>query len=178
MRIIRGKFKGRHITPPNNITARPTTDFAKEGLFNMLDLELDYEEICALDLFTGCGSISFELVSRGCQKVTGIEQSPVQIGFIKKTIEQLKITEFSIIKADVFKYINSTSAQFDFIFADPPYELPTLAEIPDLIFQNNLLADDGLFILEHSKKNNFESHPNFEKERNYGNVHFSFFRKK
>jgi 16S rRNA (guanine(966)-N(2))-methyltransferase RsmD len=176
MRIISGQFKGRRIEPPHSITARPTTDFAKEGLFNVLNNELDFEEIVCLDLFAGTGAISFELASRGCPSVISIEQNDKHLSFMKKTISALGIKNIQPFKLDVFKFIGSSSQSFDFIFADPPYELPTLSMIPDLIFKDGLLKENGLFVLEHPKRIEFSKHPHFVQHRSYGNVNFSFFR--
>lgn len=175
MRIISGKYKGRRISAPTNITARPTTDFAKEGLFNLLNNRIDFEDIEVLDLFAGTGSISIEFVSRDCKSVITIEQNERHCNFIRKVCTELKIQNLSLMKMDVFKFIGSCHSQFDMIFADPPYELDKLAEIPDLIFSHKLLKADGLFVLEHSAKHSFINHPNFSDHRNYGNVNFSFF---
>lgn len=175
MRIISGKFKGRRINPPTNITARPTTDFAKEGLFNLLANKLDFEEITALDLFAGTGSISVELISRGCRQVTAVEQNLRQYDFIRKVSKDFNIDNIVLLKADVFKFIERTKIKYDFIFADPPYELSRLKDIPDIIFSKELLNSGGLFALEHSVKNDFSGHPNFIEQRHYGNVIFSFF---
>jgi len=175
MRIISGKFKGRRLQVPTNITARPTTDFAKEGLFNLLNNRIDFEGIDMLDLFAGTGSIGFEFISRDCKSVISIEQNERHSAFIRKVCTELKITNLSLIKTDVFKFIDTCHGQFDMIFADPPYELEQLAQIPDLIFAKKLLKEDGLFVLEHSSKNNFDQHPHFVEHRNYGNVNFSFF---
>ena len=175
MRIISGQFKGRRLQVPTNITARPTTDFAKEGLFNLLNNRIDFEGIDVLDLFAGTGSIGIEFISRDCKSVISIEQKERHSAFIRKVCTELKITNLSLIKTDVFKFIDTCHAQFDMIFADPPYELVQLAQIPDLIFAKKLLKEDGLFVLEHSSKNNFDQHPHFVDHRNYGNVNFSFF---
>ena len=175
MRIISGKYKSRRIDVPHNITARPTTDFAKEGLFNLLNNQIDFEDIEVLDLFAGTGSIGWEFISRSARTVISVEKNEVQCRFIRHTSELLKADNLTLIKGDVFRYLESCRMKFDVIFADPPYELPNLTEIPDLIFKNNLLKEDGLFILEHSAKNNFEKHPNFSHHRHYGNVNFSFF---
>jgi len=175
MRIISGKYKGRRIATPSNITARPTTDFAKEGLFNLLNNRIDFEGIDVLDIFAGTGSISIEFVSRECKSVITIEQNDRHCNFIRKVCTELKINNLSLIKTDAFKFISSCHTKFDMIFADPPYELEKLAEIPDLIFKQNMLKPDGLLVLEHSSKNNFINHPNFSDHRNYGNVNFSFF---
>ena len=178
MRIISGRFKGRRISAPTNITARPTTDFAKEGLFNLLNNRIDFEDIDVLDLFAGTGSISIEFVSRDCRSVITIEQNEKHCNFIRKVCNELKIDNLTLLKTDVFKYIIGCHTQFDMIFADPPYELEKLAEIPDLIFNNKLLKTEGLFVLEHSAKHSFQNHPNFVDHRNYGNVNFSFFEAK
>lgn len=175
MRIISGKYKGRRLQVPTNITARPTTDFAKEGLFNLLNNRIDFEGIDVLDLFAGTGSIGFEFISRDCKSLISIEQNERHCTFIRKVCTELKIDNLSLIKTDVFKYIETCHSKFDMIFADPPYELVQLAEIPDLIFSKKLLKEEGLFVLEHSSKNNFEQHPHFVEHRNYGNVNFSFF---
>lgn len=175
MRIISGKFKGRRISAPSNITARPTTDFAKEGLFNLLNNRIELEGIEVLDLFAGTGSISIEFVSRECNSIISIEQNDRHCAFIRKLCEELKIDNLSLIKTDVFKFIASCHSQFDMIFADPPYELDKIENIPDLIFSKNLLKADGLFVLEHSAKTKFQQHPHFVDHRNYGNVNFSFF---
>ena len=155
MRIISGKYKGRRISAPSNITARPTTDFAKEGLFNLLNNRIDFEGIDVLDLFAGTGGIGVEFVSRNCNSVISIEQNDRHCAFIRKVCAELKIDNLSLMKTDVFKFINSCHTQFDMIFADPPYELDKLAEIPNLIFAQNMLKPDGLFVLEHSSKNSF-----------------------
>lgn len=175
MRIISGTYKGRRISAPSNITARPTTDFAKEGLFNLLNNRIDFEDIDILDLFAGTGGIGIEFVSRGCNSAISIEQNERHCAFIRKVCDELKIKNLSLMKTDVFRFINSCHSKFDLIFADPPYELKELKEIPDIIFKNQLLKEDGLFILEHSSKDSFVSHPNFDDHRNYGNVNFSFF---
>lgn len=177
MRIINGKFKGRRFSPPTNITARPTTDFAKEGIFNVLaNNYLDFEGKEVLDLFAGTGSISFEFVSRGCVSVTSIEMSERQLGFIHKTAATLKITNMQILRTDVFRYIKSCAKKYDVIFADPPYQLSELAEIPDLIFQYEMLKEDGILILEHGSQNSFTTHAHFAEHRVYGNVNFTIFR--
>jgi 16S rRNA (guanine(966)-N(2))-methyltransferase RsmD len=175
MRIISGKYKARRIDVPHNITARPTTDFAKEGLFNLLNNQIDFEGIDVLDLFAGTGSIGFEFISRDARSVIGVEQSDRHVAFIRKVNQLLKIENLTVIKGDVFKFIATTRIKFDLIFADPPYDLERVEEIPDLIFKHELLKPDGLFVLEHSVKNNFENHPRFSSHRHYGNVHFSFF---
>ena len=175
MRIISGKYKGRRISAPSNITARPTTDFAKEGLFNLLNNRIDFEDIEVLDLFAGTGGIGIEFISRNCKSVISIEENERHCAFIRKVCAELKIDNLSLLKTDVFKFINSCHTQFDMIFADPPYELEKIQEIPNIIFDKKLLKADGLFVLEHSAKNSFEQHPNFVDHRHYGSVNFSFF---
>lgn len=178
MRIISGKYKARRIQVPANIKARPTTDFAKEGLFNLLNNRIDFEGIEMLDLFAGTGGIGLEFISRNCKSVTSVDINATQTTFIHKNCSELGIKNMLIHKADVFRFINNTSQKFDFIFADPPYDLKSLATIPDLIFERRLLKEDGIFVLEHSAKNDFSEHPNFAEHRHYGNVNFSFFENK
>lgn len=178
MRVISGIYKRRRFDVPRTFKARPTTDFAKENLFNVLSNNyIDFEEgVTALDLFAGTGSISIELVSRGCDRVISIEKDRDHHAFICKIMKEVQTDACLPIRGDVFKYINSSREQFDFIFADPPYELKELKTIPDLVFQNNLLKEDGLFVLEHGKQDNFEEHPHFVERRVYGSVNFSFFK--
>ncbi len=175
MRIHSGKHKGRRIQPPRNITARPTTDFAKEGLFNVLNNLIDFEEVSVLDLFAGIGSISVELASRGCGNVTAVEMNKVHTSFIRKACHELNIDSVHIVQGDVFRYLKSTSIKFDVVFADPPYQLDNFEKIPDIIFEKELLKEEGIFILEHSGKISFNAHPRFKEHRKYGNVNFSFF---
>lgn len=179
MRVISGIYKRRRFDVPHTFKARPTTDFAKENLFNVLNNYIDFEDgITALDLFAGTGSISIELVSRGCDRVISVEKDPQHHAFISKVMREVKTDKCFPLRGDVFKYIEKCSEQFDFIFADPPYTLKELATIPDLIFKQELLKPDGLFVLEHGKDLNFENHPNFVEHRHYGSVNFSFFRVK
>ena len=178
MRVISGIYKRRHFDIPRNFKARPTTDFAKENLFNVLSNRIDFEDsIRALDLFAGTGSISIELLSRGCEQVVSIEKDRDHFAFICKVMKELKIEKCIPIRGDVFKYITSNGGRdtFDFIFADPPYALAELETLPDLIFEHGLLKEQGLFVLEHGKNNHFESHPHFQEHRVYGSVNFSFF---
>ncbi len=177
MRIIGGEFKRRRFDVPKNITARPTTDFARENLFNVLENNLDFEGMTALDLFAGTGAISFELVSRGCKRVVSVESASTQFSFIIKVMKELKTDCLLPLRADALRYIGQTREKFDFIFADPPYDLKELATIPGLIFKNDLLKDDGMFVLEHSKNNDFSEMPEFVERRVYGSVNFSFFSK-
>lgn len=178
MRIISGKYKGRRIQASSQVNARPTTDFAKEGLFNLLNNRIDFEGINVLDLFSGTGSISIEFISRGCTGTLAVEKSEKNCAYIRKACQELKIDNLALIKTDVFRFLSQCKTKFDVIFADPPYELEQLTKIPDLIFQLDLLEEDGTFILEHSVNNQFETHPHFSFHRHYGNVHFSFFERK
>ncbi len=176
MRVISGIYKRRRFDVPHNFKARPTTDFAKENLFNVLSNYMDFEDgVTALDLFAGTGSISIELVSRGCDKVISIEKDRDHYAFINKIMHEIKAENWLPVRGDVFKYLKNGGKQFDFIFADPPYDLKELASIPDLIFGNSLLKEDGLFVLEHGKTNHFENHPYFVERRAYGSVNFSIF---
>lgn len=179
MRVITGIYKGRHFDVPRTFKARPTTDFAKENLFNVLNGYIDFdEEPAALDLFAGTGSITIELLSRGCGRVTSVERDPQHFAFITQVLNTLKAENCRPLRADVFRYIGKCNEQFDFIFADPPYALKNLEELPDLVFAHNLLTDGGLFVLEHGKTNVFTMHPNFVEHRSYGSVNFSFFKAK
>lgn len=175
MRIISGTFKGRRIAPPKNITARPTTDFAKESLFNLLTNRMDFEDVDMLDLFAGTGGIGIEFISRGAREVTAVEMAHTQQNFIISCCKQLGIRNLHLIRGDVFKFIKACHVQYDFIYADPPYDLPQLATLPDLIFEQGILKEDGYFVLEHSKNNDFSTHHHFLETRSYGSVHFSFF---
>ena len=177
MRVISGIYKRRRFDVPHTFKARPTTDFAKENLFNVLTSNyFDFEDnVRALDLFAGTGSISIELVSRGCEQVISVEKDREHYAFICKVMQEVKTDKCLPIRGDVFKYIQSCQEQFDFIFADPPYELPNLETIPDQIFASNVLKEGGLFVLEHGKKNSFEDYSHFVEKRVYGSVNFSFF---
>ena len=177
MRIISGKYKGRHFDIPRSFKARPTTDFAKENLFNILNNMLDFEEIKALDLFSGTGSISLELLSRGCQEVTSVEMDSLHFSFLKKSQAALNDMNWRIIRDDVFRFIRRCSAEYDLIFADPPYALKELGEIPNMILSGNMLKEDGIFIFEHGKDYDFSQHPQFVRHIAYGSVNFSFFKK-
>lgn len=175
MRIITGIYKGRRFDIPHTFKARPTTDFAKENIFNVLNSYIDFEGAMALDLFAGTGSISLELLSRGCQQVVSIEKDRDHHAFIRQCIQKLGADNSVVIRGDVFRYIKSCSQQFDFIFADPPYQLTELAQIPDLIFEKGLLKEEGIFVLEHGAQNDFSNHPHFVEHRKYGSVNFSIF---
>ena len=168
MRIIGGKYKRRRFDLPKNLKARPTTDFAKENLFNVLNNLMDFEDIKALDLFSGTGAISFELLSRGASQVVCVEKQFAHYQNIKKIAEELKDENLIAIKGDVFKFITSSKEQFDFIFADPPYDLTDLEKIPEMVINSGMMKKDTIFILEHSSKNDFSSLPEFDQLRVYG----------
>lgn len=177
MRVISGIYKRRRFDVPHTFKARPTTDFAKENLFNVLTNYLDFEdEITALDLFAGTGSISIELVSRGCSRVVSVEKDPQHYAFICKVMREVNTKNCFPLRGDVFRYIERCGEQFDFIFADPPYALQELSSIPDKVFEHSLLKPEGLFVLEHGKDLSFDTHPHFIEHRHYGSVNFSFFR--
>lgn len=176
MRVITGKYKGRHFDIPRNFKARPTTDFAKENIFNVLQGYIDLEDTSALDLFAGTGSISLELLSRGCSDVVSVELDRDHARFIQQCVEKLGDLNHSLIRGDVFRFLKSCRKQFDLVFADPPYALPTLSQIPDLVLDGGLLKDGGLLVFEHGKQNDFSSHPRFVEHRSYGSVNFSIFR--
>ena len=163
------------MSPPKNITARPTTDFAKESLFNLLNNRIDFEGIDVLDLFAGTGGIGIECVSRGAREVTAVEIAHVQQNWIITCCRQLGIRNLSVIRGDVFKFLNSCRAKYDFIFADPPYALEELHSLPDLILKQEILKPDGWIVIEHGKDTDFTNHPNHKETRTYGSVHFSFF---
>lgn len=179
MRVITGKYKGRHFEVPRSFKARPTTDFAKENLFNVLQGYLDFEDgLKALDLFAGTGSITLELLSRGCSQVVCVEKESLHHQFITSFLQKLGDENALPIRGDVFRYLAKTREQFDFIFADPPYTLENLAELPDLILDRNLLRPGGLFVLEHGKTDDFSPHPALIDHRQYGSVNFSIFQMK
>lgn len=177
MRVITGKYKGRHFEVPRTFKARPTTDFAKENLFNVLNGYLDFEEApTALDLFAGTGSITLELLSRGCERVISVEKDAKHHAFIQQILRTLDDRQCMAIRGDVFRFLSKCKETFDFIFADPPYALPELETLPTLVLENHLLKAGGLFVLEHGKTNDFSAHPLFVEHRSYGSVNFSFFK--
>ena len=210
MRIITGIYKGRRFDIPRSFKARPTTDFAKENIFNVLNSYIDLEGVRALDLFAGTGSISLELLSRGCSQVVSVEADRDHARFIGECVRKLGVTNHQLIRGDVFRYLKSAqksstltrgtpalpaaqqpytaegpytpqsglargSAAFSFIFADPPYALPNLPDIPDLVLQSGILVPGGVFVFEHGKQNDFSSHPCFREHRAYGSVNFTIF---
>ena len=196
MRIITGKYKGRHFDIPRSFKARPTTDFAKENIFNVLTQYVDFDGAEALDLFSGTGSITLELLSRGCRHVVSVEMDRDHHRFILDCLKKLSANsqgssrdsqassrdsrqlppDCTAIRGDVFRYVKTCKQTFDLIFADPPYALKELAAIPDLIFERQLLTADGIFVFEHGKDHDFSQHPHFVEHRQYGSVNFSLFR--
>ena len=176
MRIIGGEHGRRRINPPANMPhTRPTTDVAKEGLFNVISNNLDIEDLKTLDLFGGTGSISYELASRGANDLTIIEKDPKMYEFIKKTAGELKLANFKVLKMDVFKFIDQCPDKFDFIFAGPPYALGNIDDLPKHIFEKQLLNTKGWFVLEHTPRNDYKKFPFYATERNYGTTIFSIF---
>ncbi len=176
MRIISGKYGRRRFEVPSSFSARPTTDFAKENLFNVLSNYTDFDGLDALDLFAGTGSISFELLSRGCRSVTAVEKNGAHAAFISKVGKELKTDALCLIRGDAFRFLQGAQADsFDFIFADPPYALPEFPEVPKLLLERNLLREGGIFVMEHSKQYDFSVLPGFCQRRVYGSVNFSIF---
>lgn len=176
MRIISGTLGGRRLNPPANLPVRPTTDLAKTALFNILENTFDLSEIKALDLFSGTGNIAYELASRGCVDITAVDRHPNCCRYIKETINQLKINGCEVIQTDVFKYLNYCSSSFDLIFADPPYDLDRLQELPQLILSKNLLKEEGRLIIEHPSSMDLRYEERLLEKRVYGQSAFSFFR--
>ena len=176
MRIISGKYGGRRIHPPNNMPhTRPTTDVAKEGLFNILQTRVQLEGATTLDLFGGTGCISYELASRGAMQLTIVEKDNQMLEFIKTNIAHLKIENAQMVRMDVFQYLNSCTQQYDIIFAGPPYALNTIDDLPRIIVERKLISPEGYFILEHTPRNNYENFAGFSFQRNYGATVFCFF---
>ena len=175
MRIITGIYKGRHFDIPRTFKARPTTDFAKENIFNVLNGYLDFEDAAALDLFSGTGSISLEMLSRGCRPVVSVEMDRDHARFIAECMKKIGTNDNILIKGDVCRFVKRCHQQFDLIFADPPYALETLPQLPDLILDGGLLKEGGVFVFEHGKTHDFSAHPHFVEHRSYGSVNFSLF---
>ena len=185
MRIITGKYKGRHFDIPRTFKARPTTDFAKENIFNVLQQYVDFDGAEALDLFSGTGSITLELISRGCSSVVSVELDRDHHRFIQQCVQKLFVGQdpasepqhqVKVLRGDVFRFLKSCRQQYDFIFADPPYALKELPTIPDMVFEKELLKPDGIFVFEHGKDNDFSQHPHFVEHRAYGSVNFTIFK--
>lgn len=160
---------------PRNITARPTTDFARENIFNVIDNLIDLDGMTALDLFAGTGAVSFEFASRGCRLVTSVEKAATQYRFIEQVKQQLQADEVQPVRGDVFKFIETCRQQYDIIFADPPYDLPLLPEVPQLVLSSALVKPGTIFVMEHSRNNDFSALPHFSQHRAYGSVNFSIF---
>jgi 16S rRNA (guanine966-N2)-methyltransferase len=177
MRIISGSHRGRQLHPPPNLPVRPTTDFAKEGLFNVLNNLVDFEEIEVLDLFAGTGSISYEFFSRGCKEVVSVDIDPKCIAFINQTAAKIDAANLTAIRSDVFTFLKHPQGTFDLVFADPPYDMENIGQLPGLILNSSLLREDGWLILEHSRRMEFSETPGFYQQRKYGNVNFSLFRR-
>ncbi len=176
MRIIGGDMGGRKFNPPNKMPyTRPTTDIAKEGLFNVMQHQLDFEELKTLDLFGGTGNISYELASRGVSDLTIVEKDSQMYEFIKKTSKELRIENLKTVKMDVFKFIENCTDKYDFIFAGPPYALTYIDDLPKLIFEKKLLNKGGWFVLEHTPRNDYKQFPFYKSEKNYGTTIFSIF---
>lgn len=175
MRIITGEYKGRHFDIPHSFKARPTTDFAKENLFNVLNGYIDFDDTEALDLFAGTGSISLELISRGCRQVVSVEQDRDHANFIRQCMQKIGTNRNVLIRGDVFRFLRTCRQQFDLIFADPPYALKELPTLPTLVMEKGLLREGGVFVLEHGKDHDFTSAEHFVEQRHYGSVNFSIF---
>ncbi|WP_461532752.1 RsmD family RNA methyltransferase [Sinomicrobium sp.] len=176
MRIISGKYKGKRLLAPKKLPVRPTTDFAKEGLFNILENHFYLQEITVTDLFSGTGNISYEFASRGVKQITAVDAYPGCVQFIHKTAEALNFP-IKVIKSDVFRFLQKVKTTSDIVFADPPYDFPEeeFAKIPQMVFENELLEEDGFLIIEHSKHTRMDQLPRFAFEKKYGNCIFSFF---
>lgn len=175
MRIISGNHRGRILKPPMGLLVRPTTDMAKESLFNLLNNHIDFEEVKVLDLFAGTGNISLEFAARKASSVLSVDLNKACIDFISKMAADLDFKQLTTIQANVFTFLSRPMGGFDVIFADPPYDLAERERIPELIFSNNWLSKEGWLVLEHDKYLNFKEHPFFYEERRYGKIHFSFF---
>lgn len=175
MRIIRGKYGRRRFDVPSNITARPTTDFARENIFNVLENFDGFEDKTACDLFAGTGAVTFEFLSRGCSFVTAVEKAPVQLKFIQSVAQKLGVTNLNLVKGDVFRFIREANRSYDYIFADPPYDHPHFDEIPGLILASPLVKEGSVVVVEHSVQRDFSALPGFNQRRAYGSVNFSIF---
>ena len=176
MRIITGKYKGRRFEVPRTFKARPTTDFAKENIFNVLNSYVDLDGAQALDLFSGTGSITLELLSRGCEEVVSVELDRAHHAFIRQCVERIGATNAVLVRGDVFRFLKTCHRRFDLVFADPPYALEQLTTLPSLVVDGGLLSHGGIFVLEHGKQNDFSTHPQFVEHRAYGSVNFSIFK--
>lgn len=175
MRIISGKYKGKTIKAPKNLPVRPTTDFAKESLFNILNNQFDFENLDVLDLCSGTGNIAYEFISRRVKSIKCVDKNYHCIKFINKIMKELDVNNYILSKSDIFSYLKKCHLTFDVIFADPPYALKNIQEIPNIVFEKKLLNNNGWLIVEHDRNTTFENHPNFFNHRKYGNVNFSIF---
>lgn len=175
MRVIGGRLKGKIIQPPAGYSARPTTDFAREGLFNVLENEYEFDGLKVLDLFGGTGAISFEFISRGAGEVYCVEMQPANADFIRNQARKFSVGNLNVVRHNAFDFIDICTAKFDIVFADPPYSIGGLASLPERVMSRDILHEGGYFILEHPAEYNFSCRPDFVKEKKYGNVHFSFF---
>ena len=175
MRIIGGTHRGKQLLPPKNLPVRPTTDFAKEGLFNILNNKVDFDELTVLDLFCGTGNISLEFASRGAKKIVGVDNHSPCLNYIRDTAKQLGFKNIFNERSDVFSFLSKSHSQYDLIFADPPYELPNIERIYDLVFEKNCLEPNGILIIEHGSRTDLSTKKYYTECRKYGNVHFSFF---
>lgn len=175
MRIIGGKFGRRRVDTPKGMECRPTTDKAKESLFNILQNRIDFDDMKALDLFSGTGSIAYELVSRGCSKVIGVEKNKAQLTFMHQVRSQFDMPELIIRKADALRFVEQYSGSFDFIFIDPPYSYPDYEKLLETIFERGLLKENGTLVIEHDTRHDFSKNPRFEEHRSYSKVNFTFF---
>lgn len=174
MRIVAGELRGRRLNPPSNIDLRPTTDFAKESLFNILRNRVDFEHSLVLDLFCGTGGISFEFISRGARQVTSVDINPKCVAFIEKTKQQFKVDNLYALRQDAFVYLGRCKLHYDVVFADPPYDMKNFDLVPKLVLKS-MLKPGGLFVLEHSKEHSYKDNPYFVEQRHYGKVNFTFF---
>jgi len=176
MRIIGGTLRGLRLNPPKNLPVRPTTDLAKEALFNILLNQIEFENIKVLDLFSGTGNISMEFASRGAAEVISVDRSIHCVNYLKDTSRQHKLDQIKVYKEDVFKYLQMETEQYNLVFADPPYDLNKIPEIPKIVFERNILLPGALLIVEHQSMQNISQHPAFVEQRKYGHSSFSFFR--
>jgi 16S rRNA (guanine(966)-N(2))-methyltransferase RsmD len=178
MRIIAGNLRGRRLNPPANLPVRPTTDMARESLFNIMNNYVDFEDCLVMDLFAGTGAVSFEFISRGVREVTAVDINAQCAEYIKSEAARMDIRNIHVVRADVFDLLKRANRKFDIVFADPPYALEGLPTLPDRVFEKQVLTDDGIFILEHPREYSFEEHPHFWQHRAYGKVNFTFFAQK
>ena len=178
MRIIAGNLRGRRLNPPQSLPVRPTTDMARESLFNILNNYVDYDECTVLDLFAGTGAVSIEFVSRGVREVTAVDINAQCTDFIKRTAQQLELKNVHVVRADVFDLLKRANRRFNIIFADPPYSIEGLSTLPELVFARDILNEDGIFVLEHPREYQFTDNPHFWQHRAYGKVNFTFFANK